>query len=67
MMHAKTFTGTVHAAAPSAKKSQPMIALVETMSQEIKRLDEDNAQLRAAIAMYRDALERYTGRPTPSA
>ena len=33
--------------------------LVRSMSLEIERLTEDNAQLRAAVDIYREVLRRY--------
>jgi hypothetical protein len=35
-----------------------LITIVAAMAQEIERLSEDNAQLRAAVAMYREAARR---------
>jgi hypothetical protein len=37
-----------------------LIAVVTTMTQEIERLDEDNAQLRAAVGVYREVVGRLS-------
>jgi hypothetical protein len=59
--------GNVHATPKAESEQQSMISLVEGMAREIRRLDEDNAQLRAAIAIYREVLSRYTGQPAGNA
>jgi hypothetical protein len=35
-----------------------LIAMIHTMAQELKRLEEDNLQLRCAVAMFRDVARR---------
>jgi hypothetical protein len=65
MAHRKVNVATIHEASDLAY--QPLVALVETMAEEIKRLDEDNTQLRAAVSMYRAALEKYRVRATTPA
>ena len=42
----------------SFREHPRLVTLVTTMAQEIARLDEDNAQLRAAITMYREVVWR---------
>ena len=37
---------------------RPLVTLVRTMALELERLDEDNAQLRAAILMYCEVARR---------
>jgi hypothetical protein len=39
-----------------------LVTLVATMAEEIERLTEDNAQLRAAVTMYREVARRGSGR-----
>jgi len=51
----------------SATDRQKLISIIETMAIEIERLTEDNKQLRAAVAIYRELLVKYTGTPTPPA
>lgn len=41
-----------------------LIAVVTNLVREVERLHEDNAQLRAAVAMYRDIAGRRPTRPT---
>jgi len=43
----------------SVQEHKRLTGVVEALTREIKRLDEDNAQLRAAIAAYREAVKRY--------
>ena len=59
--------GNVHPTPTADSEQQSVISLVEGMAREIRRLDEDNAQLRAAIAIYREVLSRYTGQPAGNA
>jgi len=42
----------------SLYEHQRLVALVESMAQEIERLHDDNVQLHAAIKFYRDAVRR---------
>jgi hypothetical protein len=64
-----TYTPDLNAPASplSATDRQKPIAVIDTMAREIERLTEDNKQLRAAVAIYRELLVRYTGAPTPPA
>jgi hypothetical protein len=39
-----------------------LASVVKTMAAELKRLNEDNAQLRAAVEMYREVLRRSVPR-----
>jgi hypothetical protein len=41
-----------------------LIDVVTNLVREVERLHEDNAQLRAAVAMYRDIAGRRPARPT---
>ena len=54
-------------AGPLSATDRQKIAVIDTMAREIERLTEDNKQLRAAVAIYRELLVRYTGAPTPPA
>jgi len=51
----------------SAIDRQKLISVIETMALEIERLTEDNKQLRAAVAIYRELLVKHSGTPTPPA
>jgi len=44
----------------SVQKHKRLAALIREMAQEIERLDDDNAQLRAAVAIYREIARRYS-------
>jgi hypothetical protein len=46
----------------SLPEGQRLARLVTAMAQEIERLDEDNAQLRAAIKIYREVARVYGAR-----
>ena len=59
MPHAQVPISRVQQVLTSINDHQRLTAMVMTMAQEIERLDEDNAQLRAAIAMYREVVRRY--------
>ncbi|HLK64919.1 MAG TPA: hypothetical protein VKU19_15865 [Bryobacteraceae bacterium] len=37
------------------REHQKLVAMIRTMSEEIERLQQDNARLRAAVKFYRDA------------
>jgi outer membrane murein-binding lipoprotein Lpp len=39
-------------------KRQRLVTLVNTLAKEVERLDEDNAQLRAAVSLYREVARR---------
>ena len=67
MTHRKAAAATLHEARQPSNECPPLVALVETMAEEIERLGEDNKQLRAAVSLYRAALEKYSGRPTSPA
>ena len=41
-----------------------LLAVVTSLAREVERLHEDNAQLRAAVAMYRDIAGRRPTRPS---
>jgi hypothetical protein len=43
-------------------EGQRLARLVTAMAREIERLDEDNAQLRAAIKIYREVARVYSAR-----
>lgn len=43
-------------------KRNRLVTLVNTMAKEIERLDEDNAQLRAAVSIYREVARRSSER-----
>jgi len=57
----------VHEIPRSRKGQPPSKSLIESMTLEMARLIEDNKQLHAAIAIYREVLCRYTGQSTPPA
>jgi hypothetical protein len=40
-----------------------LIAIVNSMAREIERLNEDNAQLRAAVSLYREVVRKSSGQP----
>lgn len=40
----------------SFRQHKRLVGIVRTMAREIERLDEENAQLRAAVSICRDAL-----------
>ena len=46
----------------SVTEHSRFIMIVRAMAREIERLNEDNTQLRAAVAMYRAVLRRYAVR-----
>ncbi len=62
MPHAQVSSSKIHAVLQSVTKHHRLTVLVRTMALEIERLEEDNTQLRAAVAMYREALRRYACR-----
>jgi hypothetical protein len=41
-----------------------LLAVVANLAREVERLHEDNAQLRAAVAMYREIADRRPTRPS---
>lgn len=43
-------------------ESRRLSAVVKAMAQEIERLHEDNVQLQAAVAMYREVLRLYSSK-----
>ena len=43
-------------------ETKPPSIVVKVMAREIERLHEENAQLHAAVAMYRAAYERAVGK-----
>ena len=45
----------------SVTEHKRLLIIVRAMAREIERLDEDNAQLRAAVTVYRRALTCRTG------
>ena len=53
-------TANVHAVLRSLHQDRRLVGLVRTMTREIERLDEDNAQLLAAIKVYRELVRRHT-------
>jgi hypothetical protein len=46
----------------SFQEHQRLVRLVSTMTHEIERLNEDNAQLYAAVKMYREVVRRCHSR-----
>ncbi len=48
----------VHAVLRSLHRDRRLVGLVRIMAREIERLDEDNAQLLAAIKVYREVARR---------
>jgi hemerythrin-like domain-containing protein len=40
-----------------------LTTVMRSMAREIERLDEDNTQLRVAVAVYCEILRRYTDNP----
>ena len=66
MLHHQTPQVNVHATPQPPMKPQVLVSQVEYMAQEIERLGEDNKQLRAAVALYREVLCRYDRRSTPA-
>jgi hypothetical protein len=61
MQHAHVPLASVQNVLWPLHHARRMAEIVRAMAQEIERLDEDNAQLRAAVKMYREvvkALER---------
>lgn len=46
----------------SSPEDRELVLLVRKMASEIVRLDEENAQLMAAIGIYREVLRKYNAR-----
>jgi hypothetical protein len=67
MLNTHVANVSVHEAAQSITDDQRLMRMVENMAAENEELAEENAQLRAAIAIYREVLARYTGKVTRSA
>jgi hypothetical protein len=58
-MQAHATAAKTHKAPQSFPEDRQLMELVRSMSLEIERLTEDNAQLRAAVDIYREVLRRY--------
>jgi hypothetical protein len=52
----------VHAVLRSLHQNRRLIGIVRMMAKEIERLDEDNAQLQAAIQVYREIVRQRDAR-----
>ena len=48
-----------HQVRESLQEEQQLKELVKSLHQEIERLAEDNAQLNAAVKIYREVVRRY--------
>jgi hypothetical protein len=48
-----------HQVRESLQEEQQLKELVKSLYQEIERLAEDNAQLNAAVKIYREVVRRY--------
>ena len=51
----------VHAVLRTLHEDRRLVELVRKLAEEIERLDEDNAQLEAAIQVYREVMRRRAG------
>jgi hypothetical protein len=66
MVHDQVQEVNVYVAPQIQTEQRAVRMLVKDMAQEIERLGEDNKQLRAAVAIYREVLCRYTSQRAPS-
>jgi hypothetical protein len=62
MRHVHVATPKVKDVLQSLQEHQRLVNLVTTMTHEIERLNEDNAQLRAAVKIYRYVAHRGSRR-----
>jgi hypothetical protein len=62
MRQAQVPIARVHAVLRSLHKDRRLIGLVRKMAKEIERLDEDNAQLHAALQVYREIVRQRDAR-----
>ena len=58
MPHVQVPVIKIQKALRSANNYKKLLTLVREMAREIERLDEDNAQLRAAVGIYREVVRR---------
>jgi hypothetical protein len=56
MVHAQIRLAKVHEILRELHADRNLVAIVKAMTQEMERLTEDNAQLHAAIEVYREAV-----------
>ena len=64
MLQLENSTSNAQDVLQSIQKYKRLATLVREMAQEIERLDNDNAQLRAAVAIYREIARRCTSQPS---
>ena len=62
MIYAQLPSAQVKEDLQSARETKRPSNAVKVMAREIERLHEENAQLHAAVAMYRAAYERVVGK-----
>ena len=60
--HAKVF-GVLQ----SLHADSRLVRIVKRLTKEVERLDEDNAQLHAAVLMYKEVLRRHSAALIPGA
>jgi hypothetical protein len=63
LMQAYATVLNAHQLRESLQEEQQLRELVKSLSQEIERLAEDNAQLNAAVQIYREVARRYAAHP----
>ena len=67
MLNTHVANVSVHEAAQTITDDQRLMRIVQDMALENEQLAEENAQLRAAIAIYREVLAGYSGKVSRSA
>jgi hypothetical protein len=67
MRHTRIRSAETFEALWSLRADSKLAKIVNRLTEEIVRLDEDNAQLQASVQVYREVLRRYSMGAIPAA